>query len=84
MLKFFVSSYAACFLRKVCDPLWSTWGTPLGEGKSGVKAGIINPKVARRARAGQPPPPRPSVHPGNEGEGGTAIPWFYSQGKVQL
>ena len=28
------------------------WGSPLGEGKSGVKAGIVKTKVARRACAG--------------------------------
>ena len=33
--------------------LW-TWGAPLGEGKSGIKAGIVNTKVARWANT--PPP----------------------------
>ena len=28
-LKFFISPYAACFVGKVCDPLWSTWGARL-------------------------------------------------------
>ena len=34
-------------------PLFSA---PLGEGKSGLKAGMVHTKVARRARAGQTPP----------------------------
>ena len=56
MLKSVVPTYVACFVGKVCGPLWSTWGAPLGEGKSGVKVGIINTKVARRAWAWQAPP----------------------------
>ena len=44
-----ISTYTACFVWKVCGSLWSTWGAPLGEGKSGVKAGIANAKVACRA-----------------------------------
>ena len=42
-----------CIVGKVCSPLCSTWGATLGKGKSGIKVGIINTKVARRARAGQ-------------------------------
>ena len=53
MLKF--SIYPACFVEKVCGPLWSTWGAPLREGKSGVKVGIVNTKVARQARTRQTP-----------------------------
>ena len=44
-----ILSFAACFVGKVCGPLWSTWRAPLGEGKSGVKVGIVNAKVVRRA-----------------------------------
>ena len=57
MLKFSISSYAACFVGKVCCPLCWTSGAPLGEDQSGVEVGIINREVARRARCGQPPPP---------------------------
>ena len=57
MLNSTIWTYATRFVGKVCSPLWSTWGTPLGEGKSGVKAGMVNTKVARRLRTGHPPPP---------------------------
>ena len=60
MLKFSISSYAACFVGKICVPLWLTLGAPLGEGKSGVTVRIVNTKGARRARAGQTPPLKPS------------------------
>ena len=33
--------------------MWSTWGASPWEGKSGAEVGIVNTKVARRARAGQ-------------------------------
>ena len=33
--------------------MWSTWGASPWEGKSGAEVGIVNRKVARRARAGQ-------------------------------
>ena len=59
MLNSAISTHAACFIGKVCGPLWSTWGAPRGEGKSRVKVGLVNTKVARRARAGQTPPPPP-------------------------
>ena len=49
-------TYATCFVGKVCGPLWLTGGAPMGEDKSGIKAGIVNTKVARRVRAGQTPP----------------------------
>ena len=55
MMKFFISPYAACFVGKVCGPLWSTWGAPLGGGKSGVKGGIVYTKVASWAHARQRP-----------------------------
>ena len=48
--------YAACFVGKVCGPLWSTWGASLGEGKSGFKVGIVDTNVACRVRAEQTPP----------------------------
>ena len=59
-----ISTYAACFVGKVCSVLCREglrsnvvdWGCPLGEGTSGVKAGIFNAKVARRACARQTPP----------------------------
>ena len=56
MLNSTIWTYAMCFVGKVCDPPWLTWGAPLGEGKSEVKAGIVHTKVARRALAGQTPP----------------------------
>ena len=40
-------------LGKVCGPLWSTWGASVGEGKSGVKVGILKTKVACQVRTGQ-------------------------------
>ena len=43
MLNSTIWTYATRFVGKVCSPLWSTWGTPLGEGKSGVKAGMVPP-----------------------------------------
>ena len=49
MLNSNIWTYATCFVGKVCGPLWSTWGAPLGEGKFGAKAGIVNTKVVRRA-----------------------------------
>ena len=42
-------------------------GAPLGEGKSGFKAGIVNTKVARWARAGQTPPLKLEVLGGGRG-----------------
>ena len=39
-----------------CPPR-SIWGTSLGEDNIGVRARILNPKVTRRARAGQTFPP---------------------------
>ena len=53
LLNLAISTYTTCFVGKVCGPLWSTWGAPLGEDKCGVKAGVVNTKVARRAN---PPP----------------------------
>ena len=53
MLKFSISLYAACFVGKVCGPLWSTCGAPLGEDKSGDTASIVNTKVARWANVPQ-------------------------------
>ena len=41
------------FARKVCGPVWSTWGTALGEDKLGARATIFTTKVVRRARAGE-------------------------------
>ena len=38
--------------------MWSTWGASPWEGKSGAEVGIVNRKVARRARAGQTFPQR--------------------------
>ena len=35
-------------------PLWSTWGTSLGEDKPGARARILKTKVPRRACAGRP------------------------------
>ena len=60
-------AYATCFVGKVYGPLWSTWGAPLREGKSGVKAKIVNTKVACRVRAGQTPPPRQATQTGARG-----------------
>ena len=40
-------SYAARVVGKVCGPLWSNWGAPLGESKSGVKVRILNTNVVR-------------------------------------
>ena len=53
MLNLSIWTYATCFVGHVRGPLWSTWGAPLGEGKSGAKAGIVNTKVAHRACAEQ-------------------------------
>ena len=50
MLNSTIWTYATCFLGKVCGPLWLTWAAPMGEGKSGIKAGIVNTKVARRGK----------------------------------
>ena len=52
-------TYATCFVGNVCGPLWSIWGAPLGEGKSGVNAGLFHVKVARRARTRQTLPHAP-------------------------
>ena len=60
-------------LGKVCGPLWSTWGAPLGEGKSGVKVGIVNTKVAYRACAGQTPPSEDEHFPGNNRHAGAGV-----------
>ena len=49
MLNSAISTYAACFVGKVCGPLLVDLGV-LGEGK-------VNTKVAHQARAGQTPPP---------------------------
>ena len=46
MLNSAISPFAACFVEKGCGPLWSTWGASLGEGKFGVKAGIVHTKLA--------------------------------------
>ena len=42
-------------------PLRSTWGTALCEATLGVRARILDTKVARRARAGQTFPPSPQA-----------------------
>ena len=47
--------FATCFVGKVCSATWSTWGASPWEGKSGAEVGIVNTKVARRARAGRAP-----------------------------
>ena len=47
MLNATIWTYATCLVEKVCGPLWSTWGAPMGEGKSRIKAGIVNGKVGR-------------------------------------
>ena len=39
--------------------MWSTWGASPWEGKSGAEVGIVNRKVAHRARAGQTFPQKP-------------------------
>ena len=54
MLNSTIWTYATCFVEKVCGRLWWTSGAPLGEGKSGVKAWIVNTKVVP---ANTPPPP---------------------------
>ena len=41
--------------------MWSTWGASPWEGKSGAEVGIVNRKVARRARAGQTFPLTPGL-----------------------
>ena len=51
------STYIVCFVGKVCGPLLLTWGSPLGEGNSGVKVGKVNTKLVRRACTRQTPPP---------------------------
>ena len=50
-----------CFAGKVCGPVRSTCGTPLGEDKLGASARILNTKVACRARAGPTSPHRCGV-----------------------
>ena len=60
MLNSTIWTYGMCFVGKVCGPLWSTWGAPMGVGKSGTEAGIVNTKKrAGRAQGTrwQPPPP---------------------------
>ena len=57
MLKYAISPCEVCCVGKVCGPLWWFWGAPLGEGKFGVKVGIVNTKVAHRANN----PPEPSL-----------------------
>ena len=65
MLNSAIWIYETCFVGKVCGPLWSTWGAPLGEGKSGVKAGIVTtppPPLQTPPPCNLPPPPgRPSL-----------------------
>ena len=51
-----ILAYAACLARKVCGLARSTWGTSLGGDKLGARGGILNPKVACRACAGQKSP----------------------------
>ena len=59
MLNSAILPYAACFVGKVCGPLWSSLGASLGEGKSGVKVGMAN-TVGRQANTRLPPPPPPT------------------------
>ena len=53
LLNSHISAYATFLARKVCGPVRSTWGTSLGGDKLGARDRILNPKVARRACAGQ-------------------------------
>ena len=57
--KFLTKQYGIChakFCVKVCGPLWSTWGAPLGDGEFRVKVGIVDTKVAHPANLPPPPP----------------------------
>ena len=59
MLNSAISTCTTCFVGKVCGKVCLTWVDPLGEGKSGVKAGIVNTSA--------PLPPCNSHLPGGGG-----------------
>ena len=55
MLKFSISRYSM-LCREGLRPTAADLGASLGEGKPGVKVGIVNTKVAPRAHARRTPP----------------------------
>ena len=61
--------FVALELEIWTDTQTHTWGASLGEGKSGVKVGILNEKVSRWARIRQTFPLRPISGDAKGGDG---------------